>query len=453
MKPKYHDYQKLSIDFCMRRLYEEDEAGVGLFLDPGLGKTLITLAVLGRLRDLGEIGRVLIVAPLRVCRLVWRQESSKWGFNFSTNMLCQRVKRGLKDNSSFIDLINPESLHLLVDHADRYDVMIIDESTKFKSWSVKRTRSMRKIAPRISKRIILTGTPAPNSLADLHAQCFILDGGAALGRNVTVFRSLYMYQGGFRGREWALRDGQADKINTAIRRMVLRLDAETNLDMPELYINNVYGELPKDCVREYKNLKRELLAQLVTGDILAMNAASAYMKMRQFCNGSVFDSERVVHKVHKEKVNMFTDLVSELGGKPVLGYYQFSHDVEALKKEYPKAPVLNGKTKTADAERMLDEWNAGKTHVFLVQNQAASHGLNMQGSGGDVVYFGLNPGLEVYEQSYRRIYRQGVTSSQVRIHRLLMQGTVDTLIADKLDLKDKTQRDFLNALRDHAEEG
>ena len=101
---------------------------------------------------------------------------------------------------------------------------------------------------------------------------------------------------------------------------------------------------------------------------------------------------------------------------------------------------------------MLDDWNAGKLPIFLVQNQAASHGLNMQGAGNDVVYYGLGDSLEVYDQSYRRIYRQGVKGRQVRIHRILMQGTVDMVIRDRLELKDQTQQEFLLHLKNHARE-
>ena len=238
MKPKPHEYQQTAIDFVMRRLFIEEEMGAGLFLDPGLGKTLITLLVLEQLRDLGEIDSALVVAPLRVCRLVWGQEIKKWGFDFTHNVLCQRVKAGLKKRA-FIELINPESLHHLVGETDRWDLIAVDESTKFKNWMAKRTRALRKMLPHFKKRLILTGTPAPNSLADLHSQVHILDQGAALGRNVTVFRSLYCYQGGWKGRQWMLRDNQATKIQDAVAPLCLRLDAETCLDMPELLVHDI----------------------------------------------------------------------------------------------------------------------------------------------------------------------------------------------------------------------
>lgn len=462
MKAELHDYQKQALDFCMQRLFVDDELGAGLFLDPGLGKTLITLALLEFLRDMGEIDSALVIAPLRVCRLVWGQEIKKWGFDFTTNLLCGRVapvmsKRlgrtipgpALREKRAFIDLINPESVHHLLEHGDRWDMVVVDESTKFKNWSAKRMKAFRKLLKNFLKRLILTGTPAPNSLADLHSQVYILDGGVALGRNVTVFRSLYMQQGGWQGRQWMLRDGQEQKIHTAVAPLCLRLDAETCLDMPELVVNDIECELPSRCIRQYKVLKKQLLAELASGSILAQNAASAYMKMRQFANGRMFDENRNVHFVHDAKLDMFVDLVDELGGKSVLCFYQFWHDLGALLKKFPKASVMNGQTKKTD-EKTIDDWNAGKIHVLLAQNQSISHGLNMQGCSADMIYYGMNDQLEVYDQSFRRRYRQGVKGKQVRIHRLLTKGTVDKTIRDRIMGKFKTQREFLDGLKKHA---
>ncbi len=372
----------------------------------------------------------------------------------STNIMCKRVKASLK-NDCFIDLVNPESLHLLADQCERWDTLVVDESTKFKTWTRpsprNRMKCLRKMLPNFTKRMILTGTPASNSLADLHSQIYILDDGAALGRNVTVFRAKYMSRGGWRGRQWELRTEMTDSLNEAISPMVLRMDAESNLDMPELVVNDMFCELPPKCMAGYRQLKRELLAQLETGDILAVNAASAYIKMRQYVNGAVYDADRNVHFVHSAKVDMLCDLVDELAGKPVLVFYQFQHDADAILQRFPKAPVMSGKSKPKQVERILDDWNAGRTHVLLAQNQTASHGLNMQGSGTDIAYFGLGDSLEIYEQSYRRIYRQGIKGSQVRIHRLLCRKSVDEVISARLKSKDQSQQAFFAALRAHAE--
>lgn len=423
-------------------------------MDPGLGKTRIAWELIRILLGVGEVNRVLIIAPKRVCESVWVQERDKWNIGIKAEVMCGRAKTYLAGGRSpyvRAEIINPESLHLLTEHAGRWDMAVIDESTKFKSWSAARSKSLRKLLPSIPKRVILTGTPAANSLGDLFAQVFILDDGEALGRNITVHRSMYMAQGGFQGRVWQIREDMKPLLLEKVSPMCLRLDAETCLDMPELIENDIPVTLPPEAQREYNRMKRDLLAELESGDILAMNRASAYCKMKQLASGSVYDAERNVHHSHTEKVDAFCDLVAELNGKPVLGFFEFTHEADRLLKKFPKAGVLSGKTKRAEAKEMIDAWNGGRLNVLLCQTAAASHGLNLQGGTcADVVFSSLGDSYEKYDQAFRRVYRQGVKGKQVRVHRIICRGTVDEIIRDRLHSKGSTQSDFLEALKRHA---
>lgn len=451
MRVNLHKYQQHMVDFALDGLFARGEPGVGWFADPGLGKTLCTLEVLRTLFDLGEAERALVVAPKRVCELVWPAEIEKWGYPFGCNVMCGKVDRAIW-NAADIDVVNPESLHKLTDHAGKWDVLVVDESTKFKNWSSKRMKSMRKLLPSIPKRMILTGTPASNSLADLHSQLFICDGGERLGKNVTVFRAQYMQQGGYMGRQWVFRKELEGDIHGRIADIVLRMDAESNLDMPELLTHDMFCRLPPRAEREYARLKRDLLAQLESGDVLCSNAASAYQRCRQLANGATYDDKRQVHQVHDEKLDMLDELVDELSGKPLLCFYQFQHDAARILKRHPKARVLSGATKGDEAAGYVKAWNNDEVPLFLVQAQAASHGLNLQGgSCADVAWMGLGDSAEIYDQAVRRVYRQGVKSRCVRVHRLLCARTVDVTIRDRLEGKFATQSQFLEALKRHAQ--
>ena len=450
MMSPLHEYQKTARDFVLDRLFVNGESGAGLLLDPGLGKTRITLEVLRTLFALDEVKRVLVVAPMRVCHLVWPREIKKWQVPATCRVLCGNVKRHLCRRHD-VEIVNPESLHHLLDYPGRWDFLVCDESTKFKNWSAKRTKVLRKLLPTIRRRVILTGTPVANSLGDMHSQMFIVDDGERLGRNATVFRHRFMRKGGWQGKQWVFREEEAQALNDAVADAVIRMDAETHLDMPELVVNPVYCSLPAEAEREYARLKRDLLAQLETGDILALNQASAYAKCRQAANGRVYDSERQTHTFHAAKVDALEDLIDELGGKRVLVFHEFKHDVEAIKSRLKGVKVLDGSTPADQADKYVDDWNANKIKVFLVHPQAASHGLNLQGSDcADVVFYGLPSIVEAYEQAFRRVYRQGVSARQVRIHRLLTEGTVDETMSMRLDGKIKTQDEFFEALKQHA---
>lgn len=451
------DYQVFAVKWQLQRLFVERHKGVGLFLDPGLGKTRTTLTLLDCLFDLGEIGRVLIVAPLRPIYTVWPAEIQRWGFSQSHIILHKQYAKALSYGCK-IELVNYDGLERLRGIKNRWDMIVLDESTFIKNWSTDRTKNLREIVKTIPRRSILTGTPAANSLADLHSQMFMVDDGEALGKNVTAFRARFCQQGGWKGRKWLVKEHVREEIKKAITGKVLRMQAEDFLDMPELLQNEIWVHMGQKAVREYKRLKRELFAELETGQVFAASAAAAYTKCRQFANGQVYtpteDGSRIAHVAHKEKITALYDLFAELSGKPLLTFYSYKHDLEQIRNQkgspFKGCPVISGGMKIEELNRILAEWNDGKHTALLAQWQAASHGLNMQGCCNDVACFGLVDSLEIYDQAIRRVYRQGVQGTHVRIHRLLTKNTVDEVMLERLQGKHASQSEFLKALKHHA---
>jgi SNF2 family DNA or RNA helicase len=186
LKPM-HGYQQKVAYWTLGRIFEQDELGAGVFLDPGLGKTRTTLSVLDFLFQIGAIRKALIVGPLRPIYSVWPNEIKRWGFPQTYQILHGKTARNLKSDAQ-IELMNYGSLHKIADLENRWDVIVLDESTYIKNWSTNRTKNIKKLAKSIPSRVLLTGTPASNSLADLFAQMYIIDGGQALGKTVGGFR-------------------------------------------------------------------------------------------------------------------------------------------------------------------------------------------------------------------------------------------------------------------------
>lgn len=451
-----HAYQNQAVHWSLDRLFSRDMLGVGLLLDPGLGKTRIALTVLSHLFEMNEIKRALIIAPLRPTYSVWPLQIDEWGFPFSYINLHGQHKQAMRENCQ-VEIINRESLHHVCDIENRWDILVVDEVTSFKTWSAVRTKRLRKMLPSIPKRLTLTGTPAANCLGDLFSQIFVVDQGEALGKTVTYFRELYMMRGGWQGRQWIMRKDMQTQLLERINEKVLRMDAETYLDMPKLVKNDIWCTLPPDCLKQYKKLKRELYLELASGQVYATCNAAAYTKCRQFANGNVYSTdpetgETSTHTVHKQKLEALKDLAEELAGKPLLCFYQFKHDIAHIQTDplFKKAPVIRGGMKAKEVDQILADWNKGKHRFLFAQCQTVSHGLNMQYACNDVCYYGLPDPPEVYDQSFRRVYRQGVQGLQVRIHRILMKGTVDEPILARLTGKGQTQDEFLKALQKHA---
>lgn len=446
-----HEYQKKAVKFLVSN-------GSGqLWLDPGLGKTSITLEAFKILKQAGAIKKALIVAPLRPAYAVWPEEIKKWD-NFA-DISITVIHGPNKDKSiedvSDIHVINFEGLQWLAKVFNGkpfpYDMLVVDEISYLKNTRTERFKSLAVFLDRFKRRFGLTGSPAPNSLLDVFGPQLVVDRGATFGRFITHFRTNYFYQTGFGGYTWALKEGSSDTIHSLLADKVLRMKAEDYLSMPELLLNRVYVDLPKAARAIYKELEDKLLIEFESDQVTATNAAVAVGKCQQIANGAVYvdGNEREIKDIHEEKLNAVEELVEGLNGKPCLIGYHFKHDLQRLKKLFPHAPHIGSGMSGKELKYIIDKWNRGEYPVLLAHPQSAGHGLNLQGSGCAVIWFSNTWSLEIYEQFIRRLWRQGQRNNIV-VHQIIAKDTIDEAIVAAISSKDKTQQALMNAVRDYT---
>lgn len=448
-----HQYQQNAVKFLI-------ENGSGqLWLDPGLGKTSITLESLKILRKAGAANKVLIVAPLRPAYAVWPEEIKKWdNFNELTISIIHGPKKEQRfNNDDFIHVTNFETLgwisKQLANHKKGfpYDVLIVDEISYLKNTRTERFKSLATMLDRFKRRFGLTGSPAPNSLLDVFGPQLVIDRGATFGKYITHFRTNYFYQTGYGGYTWTLKSDAEAKIHEALADKVLRMKAEDYLDMPELMVNKVYVELPKTINVIYREFESKLLIDLEDGRVTASTAAVSIGKCQQIANGAIYvdGTEKETKNLHDEKISAVEEIVEGLNGKPCLIGYHFKHDLIKLKKKFPDAPVIGSGVSGDAMNEIIDEWNKGLTPVLLAHPQSAGHGLNLQGSGHAVIWFSNTWSLEIYDQFIRRLWRQGQKNNIV-VHQIIAKDTIDEAIVAAVESKDKTQQSLMNAIKDYA---
>lgn len=452
-----HDYQREGIDFL------EANPHCGLFADPGLGKTAMVLHLLDRLywRSGGSL-RVLVIAPLRVVYTVWPEEIDKWDLILSYSILHGPGKEH-RAGQSTVDLLNAENVFWLLDRPLNYDILVIDESSKFKGYSSKRFKALKQKLKGFDRRIILTGTPSPNNLEDLYSQVYIMDRGEALGPNISAYRRKYFYPTAYRNFvEYQPKPGAAQAIQSKIASLVQRIDAATNLDLPPLLEHTIQVELPPAARRIYDDFEKRLFAELEENDggFAVSSAASAYNICRQIANGQLYEppkalelarpsKNRKIISLHKAKTEALDELVGELQGKPLLVAYHYKHDLAQLRERFGQdTPVMGGDASAKESAQIIDQWNNGELPLLFGHPQSMSHGINLQAGGNDVCWFALTDNLENYLQFVRRVFRQGV-KGQVRVHHIIARKTVDEAIMKRLKSKDKTQRALLDALAEY----
>lgn len=472
------NYQITAIKFLL------EHACGALFLDPGLGKTSSTLAALTVLKQKKLLGKVLIIAPLRPCYTVWPNEIKKWeDFNhFTISILHGPDKEKNLAAAADIYIINPEGLDWLLGTTKTrsgnrltvrvdmkrwkklgFDVLVVDELSKFKHHTTARFRAMKNVLGTFSRRWGLTGSPASNGLMNLFGQAFMLDEGNALGQYITKFRETYFYPDKY-GFNWTLKDGAADKIYEKLEPLVLRMSNEL-LDMPRLVENNIFVDLPDAVGDIYTALEDDFITAIDKRIVTAATAAAASIKLRQVANGGIYldpkplpsgllppKAEREWTHLHMEKVGALRDLYEELQGSPLLVAYDFGHDLDRLRQEFGKEGVFACDYSMRQFSKLEDKWNAGEVPLLFGHPASIGHGLNLQGASNHVAWHSMTWDLELYDQFIGRVWRQGNKHERVFVHHIMARNTIDEVIYGALKSKDSAQKALFNGLKRMAAE-
>lgn len=433
-----HAYQRRAVEFI------KDRQCCGLALDMGLGKTVSTLTAVSDLFDQFAIGRVLVIAPLRVAQSVWAQEARKWDhlqhLSIAVVTGAERARQAPLNAGAQITVINRENVPWLVKGLKKwpFDMVVVDESSSFKNPSSKRFRALRKVREFINRIVLLTGTPSPNGLLDLWSQQFLIDVGESLGKTMTGYRDRF-FNPGFMGYTWTPKDTADKEIHKLIGSLWLSMSASDYLQLPERLNLFEIVNLPPAVLKDYARFEKDLLLELASGELLeAQSAAVLANKLLQWCNGAVY-REGAVEVLHDAKIEALREIIENNPGENILVAYNYRHDLARLQAAFPDLVVLD-KTQT-----VIDDWNAGKIRLLAAHPQSAGHGLNLQDGGALCVWFGLCWSLEYYQQFNARLHRQGQTKP-VRIVHLVAAGCLDERVVSVIRQKAATQNDLLRAL-------
>lgn len=444
-----HPYQQAAIDAII------DKPSVGLWMEMGLGKTVVTLTAIDTLiYDAAEIRRVLVVAPKKVAEATWQDEAQKWDhlqhLRISTVLGTEAQRIAALNTPADVYIINRENCNWLVGYYGRhwpFDMVVLDEASSFKNHAAQRFKALKAVRPKIAKVVELTGTPAPNNLLDLWAQIYLLDQGERLGKYITHYRQAYFWPTEY---SWEAKDGAGDAIRRKISDLVLSFKAADLLELPEKIVEDVPVVLDAKAAAAYKTMEKQCLLQVDGEAITAQQAASLTNKLLQLCNGSLYDDDGQMHQIHRCKLDAFDELIDQLDGQKALVFYHFRFDeeqlVETLKHHHSglRVAVLRDNRDAA-------AWNAGEIDVLLAQPASCAYGLNLQQGGHHLIWYSMPWSLELYAQGEARLYRQGQKQSVI-VHRLIVKHGADELVVKALNSKDRNQNALMQALKSYIKE-
>lgn len=454
--PTLRPYQKRAVLFALKN------PASYLALDMGLGKTYISLTWISDILAKDKsIKSFLVLAPLKTIYATWPDEIQKWKPELTYTILHGDAKDSNLKKDVDLYLMNYEGLHWLFRALMKYktwpfQALIIDEGSMLKSSSTVRFKTLKHIVPRLSKwRLILSGTPAPGSLLDLWPQYYLLDGGKRLGPTITPFRFKYFTQINSNRFTWKIKASLKPEIYKLIDDITFRLDAEDHIRVPKKENIVVPIELPKDKMTMYKALEEDFYTSLSGKEsIEVFNVLSLSMKLRQFVQGAVYNTEdthlpasqrRVIH-IHNKKLDFLEALVTKAAGQGILCAIQFRFELDMIKSRFPNTPVIAGGTSSADSLKYIRAWNAKEIPLLLCHPLSLSHGVNLQTGSHIILWYGLTWSLEQYLQLNARLHRSGQTKP-VKVYHLVAKNTIDEKIYSALRGKFRGQQELLNYLR------
>ena len=419
--------------------------------DMGLGKTVQALAFIAIEKAAGRLTTpALVVAPTSLMAN-WRREAEKFAPDLKVVTLqgTERKKRFSEIDGADIVL----STYPLIskDHevlaGRQWTLLFLDEAQTIKNPNAATTRLIRSLNART--RFCLTGTPLENHLGELWSIfAFALPG--FLG-DLTSFTQ-------------AFRTPIEKKGNTERRRLLAkrvkpfllrRTKAEVASDLPPKteIIESVEIEAAQRDIYESIRLSmhEKVRAAIATKGFSRSRIVilDALLKMRQCCCDPrlLKISARALAKAGSAKLERLTQMLEELveENRRVLVFSQFTSMLDLIRPELEQRGIsyslLTGDTR--DRAGAINDFQDGRTSVFLVSLKAGGVGLNLTAADTVILYDPWwNPAVE--DQAIDRAHRIG-QDKPVFVHKLVVSGTIEEKMAA---LKEK-KRALAQSLFDH----
>ncbi|MBQ4470935.1 MAG: SNF2 helicase associated domain-containing protein [Kiritimatiellae bacterium] len=402
-------YQKQGV-YWMRFL---ENAGLcGLLADEmGLGKTLQTLAWLSLPRT-GQSGSAkspaLIVCPTSLVRN-WESEAQKFTPWTKTLVISGPDRANDFAKIPSADLVITSYALLQRDFEEAYldksfSALVLDEAQHIKNRQTRNAKAAKRLDAR--QRLVLTGTPIENSVADVWSIFdFLMPGYLGDYESFKTGYELPIGEGGAAGEAVQM------KLKRKLHPFILRrLKKSVAKDLPDKMVKVSYCPMPEDVQRDYNAvLQKGRRSAKTKFEMLAL-----LMKLRQIAS--------------RGKVEAFLDLLDEAigGGHRVLVFSQFVKQLAVLRDALDKLGIpccyLDGSTKDRLGE--CNRFNRNPDiPVFLISLMAGGTGLNLTGADMVIHYDPWwNPAVE--DQATDRAHRIG-QKKNVYVVKLIASGSIE----------------------------
>jgi SNF2 family DNA or RNA helicase len=440
IKPMAHQLESIRFFLANPRSYNHS--------DIGTGKTLSMLWTMDQLMIAGEVRKVLIISTLSTLRSVWGRELITNFPHRAFTILHGPKKTELIKSRDAIHIINHDGIVGMLELLkDKYDLIIIDEMTAFKSNKASRTNAMIKLSQTTKYVYGLSGNPVPNSPLEAWPQAKIVNPQNELYkilRTYTMWQRSNMVQ--ISAFKWVAKPQAAEYVARLLQPSV-RFERDECIDIPECQSIALQVPMSAQQKRIYEEIAKVLYAEINDNAITAVNAAVKLGKLLQVGCGSILDDERQCHFLDvKQKIDALKGIIDD-SANPVIVYVPYRGGIELLKKELAEYVIaeISGSVKQEERAEIIRRFQLGEIKVLIIQPMAAAHGITLT-RANIIVWFSLLASGEIYNQANGRITRIGQKRKQVIYH--LISNRAEEHIYKLLAAKKLTSDAVLTLLTD-----
>jgi len=394
------DFQKFVIEKAIRK------GRTALFLDTGLGKTLVQLSIAKNIVNHTN-KKVLILTPLAVGHQFIKEAKDR---DITDDIEMSKDGKHTKK----IVVCNYERLHYF-DEKD-FECVILDESSILKNFDGKIKNSITLFIKKIPYRFLSTATPSPNDFIELGTSS------EALG---------YMGYMDMLGKFFKNNQNSVDSNNRNIgEKFYLKPHAEKSFFA---WVNqwSIMAKMPSDLVFSDE---RYILPKLIINKSIVKNDSLLEIDGQiQMFNRPAKNFNEIRSEV-KQTIGKRCDIALELAqGKTSVYWVNRNEESKIIRLNDSEAHEIIGSQSIDQKEEILRAFADGEIKRLITKAKMTGMGLNWQHCNHSVFFPTYS--YEQYYQAIRRFWRFG-QKNDVTIDMVISDGQTRVLEA----LEQKTQK-------------
>lgn len=441
-------HQSDCADFLEKRGYSG-----AIYADIGCGKTLMALLNYHRAKIKDNSLKLMVICPVSLISATWKTDAEKFT-TFTTHSLRER-----KFQNADIYIINFESVitakiqAAIIELTKNNRVMVvIDESQRMKNFKSAISKTLLKLAPLFSYRVIMSGCPAPNGYNEYWAQMRFIDPYILspshyvflaeyfhLARGNQVIPGIPRHRAAIRetmsqGFKYAITEEKKHALLEKIRPYCFFANIDDFIDLPP--VTKVFREaqMTPALAKVYKELKDTLVTEISGIDIATPIALTKLMKLRELCGGFILTAEGQTLTVDCPKIDVLNEILDEAGTAQVIIWVNFTWEANRIVAELGRdnCAVLNGNITDKDTE--IKDFQEGRKQYLVAHPRSGGAGLTFVNCALMVDY-SLDYSHDNAVQTQGRFRRPGQKSEHLTRIRIVMKDSIDEIILGVLDGK------------------